>query len=338
MRKPSLLLVSAALLAACAPDVTLAPAGAGAAAPDTGGAGGDLEGTGDAGGAPAPRGPVVLASGPSYPSSMAVDATHVYWTADDQVLKVPLEGGSPVVLASGPSGALSDTQGIGLDADYAYWISSNHSVLRVSKSGGPPVHIVSVITEAANVAVDDDFVYMGEIGSEEVDGFAKIVKAPKTGGTLADVAQTVNGVRVVAIDAAHVYWINGSRERVYKVEKAGGSPVELFRADERPHGGTYRISTSDTDVFWADKSGIMRGPKEGGAAVLLQLAGQVRDFALDSADVYWTHWESSIAKSPLTGGEPTLIAEDQLHPQALAVDATHVYWINHDGTVMKAPK
>ncbi|XYH93005.1 hypothetical protein ACMHYB_34760 [Sorangium sp. So ce1128] len=338
MRESSLLLVSAALLAACAPDVILAPASSGAAAPDTGGTGGSLEGTGGAGGAPAPRGPVVLASGPTHPSSMAVDATHVYWTVDDQVLKVPLEGGSPVVLASGLSAPFSHTQGIALDADYAYCIASYHAVWRVPKSGGPPVHIVSTVTSTANVAVDDDFVYMGEFGAEEVDGFAKIVKAPKTGGALTDVAETIDGVDVIAIDAAHVYWINGSRERVYKVSKAGGSPVELFRAGERSFSGTYRISTSDTDVFWSSKRGIMRGPKDGGAAVLLHLAGQVADMALDSENVYWTQWGSGVAKSPLTGGELTLIAEDQPFPEAIAVDASHVYWINHDGTVMKAAK
>ncbi|WP_437923159.1 hypothetical protein WMF37_29495 [Sorangium sp. So ce291] len=338
MREPSLLLVSAALLAACAPDVILAPAGSGAAAPGTGGAGGSLEGTGGAGGAGgalAPRGPVVLASGPSEPSSMAVDATHVYWTVDDQVLKVPLEGGSPVSLVSGSH--LYPTEGIALDADHVYWISYYEGVFRVPKSGGPLVHIVSVSTSAANVAVDDDFVYMGEFGAEDVYGFAKIVKAPKTGGALTDVAEAIDGVDVIAIDADHVYWINSSRERVYKVSKAGGSPVELFRTGPLRHN-EYSISTSDTDVLWASQQGIMKGPKSGGSTVLLHMTGQVHGMAVDSENVYWTQWGSDIAKGPLTGGEPTLIAEDQPSPWEIAVDATHVYWINYDGTVMKAPK
>ncbi|WP_437630679.1 hypothetical protein [Sorangium sp. So ce854] len=199
------LLGSAALLSACASEVIV----------DAAGAGGPLDGSGGAGGAPAPRAPVVLALGPSDPTSMAVDATHIYWTAGDEVLKLPLDGGDPASLASG----LYPVKGVAIDVDHVYWISSYKLVWKVPKSGGPAVNIASLLTEAQSVALDDDSVYMGEWGAEEVDGFAKIVKAPKAGGALTDVAQTVDGVDVVVTDAASVYWINRATERVYKAPR-----------------------------------------------------------------------------------------------------------------------
>ncbi|WP_437285086.1 hypothetical protein [Sorangium sp. So ce406] len=334
MLRSFLLLASAAFLSACASEIILDTAGVGTTASGSGGAGGSLDGSDGAGGAPAPRVPVVLASGPTEPTSMAVDATHIYWTAGDEVLKLPLDGGSPIALASG----FYPGKGIALDADHVYWIALYDAVLKVPKSGGPAVVVASLSTGAQNVAVDDQSVYMGEWGSEEVDGFAKIVKAPKTGGALSDVAQAKNSVDVVATDASSVYWINRGRwNLIYKVSKAGGSPVELFDAGEADTGA-YRILTSDTDVIWLNKQGVNKGSKDGGAPVFLHLAGQARDIALDSANVYWTAWGSCIMTSPLTGGEPIVIAEEQPGPQTIAVDASSVYWINYDGTVMKAPR
>jgi hypothetical protein len=83
-------------------------------------------GCGSAGGsASATSGPIkTLASGQSSPYGVAVDSTSVYWTnsgvgtSDGAVMKVPIGGGTPTTLASGPT-----SFGIAVDATSVYWVS-----------------------------------------------------------------------------------------------------------------------------------------------------------------------------------------------------------------------
>jgi len=68
----------------------------------------------------------------THPSSIAVDAISVYWTTDQYVLKVSLDGSSFTLLGSG-----EQVVGIAVDATSVYWASGGGgAVNRVPLGGG----------------------------------------------------------------------------------------------------------------------------------------------------------------------------------------------------------
>ncbi len=99
------------------------------------------------------------------PGSIAVDSSSVYWTTIDGVLKVPLDGGTPVALVANasPSGLL-------LDAGNLYWIndadsSAGGSILKMPVAGGTPVTLASAQLTLNSLSVDATSVYWTNEGT-----------------------------------------------------------------------------------------------------------------------------------------------------------------------------
>jgi hypothetical protein len=102
--------------------------------------------------------PNVLASGQASPEAIAVDAKSVYWVnvGNNTVMKVRLSGGRPTTLAAGQD----YPQGIALDAKSAYWVNfGNGTVMKVPRDGGPSTTLASGQHSPNSIAVDATGVY-----------------------------------------------------------------------------------------------------------------------------------------------------------------------------------
>ena len=149
---------------------------------------------------PLAGGAVVTVATDLTPITLAVDATNLYWGNGDMstpgsVMMMPLAGGDPTVLASGP-GPLEPWR-IAVDANSVYWTDwGTHAVMKVPIGGGDATALVPGESGPEAIAVDATSVYWSTYNA--------LWKAPLAGGTpilLAD--RTAFGI---ALDDENVYW------------------------------------------------------------------------------------------------------------------------------------
>jgi hypothetical protein len=278
-----------------------------------------------------------LASGVN-PTSIAVDATSVYWTtgstvAGGTVMKVPLAGGNPTTLASRQD---DPPYGIAVDVTSVYWTNTTAgSVMSVALAGGKPTTLASGQSAPRDIAVDATSVYWTNSTSP-----GSVMSVPLAGGKPTTLASGQVIPYGIAVDATSVYWTTHGLlavgdGTVMKVPLAGGALTTLASGQLGPYG----IVVDATSVYWTNNSNpgmVMSVPLGGGTPTILA-SGQPYPtlLAVDATNVYWPTG-GSVVSVPLAGGVPTTLASAQ-GAFAIAVDATRVYW-GASGDVRFAPK
>jgi hypothetical protein len=231
------------------------------------------------GGAPAlflpiPR--VGMAMEQQHPTSMAADATHLYWTVRGHqggVWQAPLAGGPPARLFTGyVAGPLA------IDATSIYWVTGDlaaqppwapfppsTTIAKMPLSGGTPAVVTSGWDAITAIAVDETSVYWLDAGNPSQGPSGTVDKVPLEGGPPVTLAtgQTigwgtpgnVNWNRYLAVDATGVYWgTEGTQANSYsdgavmKVPLTGGSPVTIAS------GGISvgALAIDGESVYWAN--------------------------------------------------------------------------------------
>jgi hypothetical protein len=119
---------------------------------------------------------VTMAVAQEFPSSLAVDATNLYWANSrgaGTIVKLPLAGGTPTTLASSTGSA-----SIAVDAANVYFTSqgvigpNDGTVVRVPIGGGAPTTLVDGQASPKGIAVDANGVYWLDTGIGAVMGLA----------------------------------------------------------------------------------------------------------------------------------------------------------------------
>jgi hypothetical protein len=200
-------------------------------------------------------------------SSIAVGGGYVYWgDLSDQIMRIPVAGGTPELLASG-----TYVTEIALDETNLY-ATSGKSVIEVPLAGGP-VTTLATGTFPASIAVDADDVYWSDNGMEmhdpdyppDVQGanvnFGMVMKTPLQGGSATTLATSVGTRRgweasFVAVDASNVYWLentSGDPGQVVKVPIVEGNAVTVACAT-----ATLSMAIDATSVYFGDYGALQK--------------------------------------------------------------------------------
>jgi hypothetical protein len=278
-------------------------------------------------------------------STLAIDASALYFTTTAGAMRLPLAGGAPILVAAGMHGPLV------LDASTVYGFDAT-GIVSAPKSGGTPTSVRAGTQLGQHLAIDATRLYFHDYYGVRANGdnyhqsiFALTLA---TGAVINLVTNQFVTSRFVD-DGANLYWFSDNcppgHLQLMSVAKTGGSATTLLTSTESADGPVFDGSA----LFWTRSGGCATPPPAPalrmlpiGAVTPTELAvalDQPGDLAVDGSSVYFTVHYDTIAKVAKSGGTPTALASKLMRPTALVLDDASLYWINAgDGSIVKTSK
>lgn len=240
--------------------------------------------------------PVILASGQANPTALALDDDHVYWSTAESggVWRLPRTGGVPERLFEG-----DHITALAIDDTHVYFpVPHENSIRRVPKQGGPSEVLIKGSKSAGLRALaleGDDLIYAVHAGDMSTD----IRSVPRAGGA---------SVLLATVSGLSVGWI-------------GANPTWI-------HGTTL----GTPDESWED-GGIWRIPRAGGAVEPL-VTGQPCAWAgtMASGSLLWGNQcgDGGLRRRSLIDGTISELTRGPGTTQAITAVGSTIFWTATD--------
>lgn len=264
--------------------------------------------------------------------ALAVDDSGVYWaTGPDAGTLRCVAGSEPSLVATG----LSWPRDLALHGDQVY-LALADCVARVRKTGGSLETIASAV-RPHRLAVAGEHIHWIERGP------GNVCRAPLGGGKTEQLARSGRWLTGIAADGDHVYWSDGQRGTIQRVDRVPGSgPAGIVTLATTPPA-TRSLLLDASHIYWARSDGISRVAKGGGrpeslvdgqhAPAGLVMAGGTLAWIDGSTSKRFGH--NALRCASTSGGDVTTVA-DGLSVFALAAHEERLYWAGQDAIRARA--
>lgn len=195
-------------------------------------------------------------------TSMAFDATHLYFTqagpgvaGDDAsspgVLRVMRTGGTPFNVVMGQPG---EPRGIALGAAHVFWVNAEpgrqSTIMSARKAGGAPVPLATVpeadTGTVPGLAADDAGIYYKTRTA--------VLRIPADGGKAVQVATVPESdCRRLLMDARALYFLSPRGPMRL--------PLDASAPNLIANGPATDLAIADQHVYWVWNGSVMQGPK-----------------------------------------------------------------------------
>jgi hypothetical protein len=258
-------------------------------------------------------------------------------------MKVPLNGGAAVALATG----LGRGRGIALDTTTnpttVFFVDETQGTInRVSAAGGPITTMATGQNHPWAIVANATTVYWTCLGDGAVQKLASNVAGPTT-PIQVSTASPGNPGWGIALDANNVYWAN---------QGTGLLPATVTRADFATGTNTiiypgvatanevHNVVSAPGEAYFTDiLTGLLSANFNGTSSSTIAASPAPQGLALYQNMLYWADFlvsGASVKKIGTNGVGATTLVTDQASPASLAVDGSSVYWTNFgDGTIKK---
>jgi hypothetical protein len=261
-------------------------------------------------------------------------------TMSGTLSSVPAEGGIPMQIATGITGASA----FALDATNAY-VAAGMSIVRVALAGGATATVVTEADTIHDVAVAGDTLYY----ATGLD--IKSVAASASAGTGAEVALGIDEgePQGVVVSGDHVLYASNQAMNVEVCDSTmechdtstmpGAGHVKIGASQGGLIFGHRSVQTDGTRVYWVNNgvaAALFTGENTMATSLSTKDAGGVTAFALSATHVYYADSDENFQKAALGDVDSTWLARNVGTVTSIVTDATSVY-LASGCNIMKAP-
>jgi hypothetical protein len=262
----------------------------------------------------------ILAQDLGRPTSLAVDATALYWVDGDRLERMPRDGGAITVLATGAS--VNTPWSVAVAGGSVYWIDADHGAIRrTPTAGGATTTLATGQGQPMAIASDGTTVWW-----TQRDATASHLRRVSVWGGVPTTLATGSDLAAFAVDAWFVYvadaHVLSGANRVLRVPRGGG-PAVVLSSDEDALG----LAVAGSAVYWTRfwTGDVRRASKwMPGATTIAPDGGGWGDLDVDASSVWWTTGPV-VHRAPTSGGAATRIAETAGWANTLVVAGGAVY-------------